>query len=275
MKKYASPPDIYPNFAQRLAGKTRFQRLVMTALPFIPRHAYHPFISELRIALRRLFTSPSRVRRKYRDLRDLRVNIGCGLSAKPEWVNLDFFPFPGVNCLHDCRRGLPFSDDSVKCIFTEHFFEHIDYIEEVPFFLSECYRVLKPGGVIRIIVPDAEKYLRAYCAEGWEEIARIRPLLPDHTDGDGSRYNTKMEVVNAVFRRYFEHKYAYDFSTLEFVLRRYGFCDVQRQSFGKSVEAELSIDKADRATESLYVEAVKPEHPGDFQASGLRGEKLH
>lgn len=261
MRKYAAPPEIYPNFAQRLAGKTRLQRLALTALPFIPRHAYHPFISELRIALRRLFISRSRERRKYRDLRNLLVNIGCGLSGKPAWVNLDLFPFPGVTCLYDCRKELPFPDDSVKCIFTEHFFEHIDYFEEVPLFLSECYRVLEPGGTIRIIVPDAEKYLRAYCAEGWEELAKVRPLRPDHSDNDESRFNTKMEVVNGTFRRYFEHKYAYDFSTLDFILRRHGFCDVQKQSYGKSGVPELCIDQPGRAPESLYVEAVKREGP--------------
>jgi predicted SAM-dependent methyltransferase len=254
--------DIYPNFEQRLVGKSGFQKLLMTALPFIPRHAYHPFISELRVALRMLVIRPSRVRRRYKDRRDLRVNIGCGLSAKSGWVNVDFFEFPEVNCIYDCRKGLPFSDNAVRCIFTEHFFEHIDYTEEVPIFLSECCRVLKPGGVIRIVVPDAEKYVRAYCAEGWEELIKVRPLRPDHTDVHfGSWFNTKMEVLNAVFRQYFEHKYAYDFTTLEFLLGRYGFCDIQKQTFGKSGLLELCIDKPDRASESLYVEAIKPNIP--------------
>jgi predicted SAM-dependent methyltransferase len=80
-----------------------------------------------------------------------------------------------VNCIYDCRRDLPFADASATVIFTEHFFEHIDYCEEVLVFLSECWRVLEPGGVIRIAVPDAEKYIRAYCSEGWEELARGRP----------------------------------------------------------------------------------------------------
>ena len=75
-----------------------------------------------------------------------------------------------------------------------------------------------------------------------------------------------MEVINAVFRRYFGHKYAYDFSTLEFVLCRYGFLDAQTQSYGKSVVPELAIDKADHAPESLYVEAVKPERSREFLA---------
>src|SRR5216683_579002 len=74
--------EIYPNFQQRLVGKNSFHRLLMTALPFIPRHAYHPFIAELRIALTRVMSRPSRVRKFYRDRRNLSVNIGPGLSAK-------------------------------------------------------------------------------------------------------------------------------------------------------------------------------------------------
>jgi predicted SAM-dependent methyltransferase len=251
-------PEIYPNFEQRLLGKTGLQKLAMTALPFIPRHAYHPFLSEVRIALTRLVHRPSRVKRLYRDLRDLIVNIGPGLSARPDWVNVDIFKFPGVNCIYDCRKALPFSDSAVRGIFTEHFFEHIDYIEEAPIFLAECLRVLQPGGVIRIIVPDVEKYIRAYCADGWEELIHVRPLKPDHTDVHfGSRFNTKMEVLNAVFRQYFEHKYAYDFPTLEYALQRVGFSDIRKQEFGKSLLPDLCIDSPDRVSESLYVEAVK------------------
>jgi predicted SAM-dependent methyltransferase len=250
--------DIFPNFQQRLANKRGLARLAMTALPFIPRHAYHPFLSELNLAVRRMANRPRRVRESYKDRRDLMVNIGCGERGKPGWVNVDLFNSPGVNCVYDCRRGLPFANNAVKGIFTEHFFEHIDYTEEVPFFLSECNRVLRQGGVIRIIVPDAEKYVRAYCADGWEDLTLVRPLNPDHSDVHfGSRFNTKMEVLNAMFRQYFEHKFAYDFPTLEFLLFRYGFSEVQNQSFGRSTLPELAIDSPDRASESLYVEAVK------------------
>jgi predicted SAM-dependent methyltransferase len=251
--------DIYPNFEQRLATKGGLARLAMMALPFIPRHAYHPFVSELNLAWRRWTTRAARVRKSYDGRRDLLVNIGCGERGKPGWENVDLFQSPRVNCVCDCRKGLPFGDNAVKGIFTEHFFEHIDYTEEVPFFLSECHRVLRPGGVIRIIVPDAEKYVRAYCAEGWEELVSVRPLNRDHSDVHfGSKFNTKMEVLNAMFRQYFEHKFAYDFSTLEFVMRRYGFSDIHNQRFGKSALPELAIDSPDRASESLYVDAVKP-----------------
>ena len=251
-------PEIYPNFEQRLVGKTWFEKFLMTALPFIPRHTYHPFLSEMRVALTRMFSRPARTRKLYRDRQNLKVNIGPGLSARPDWVNVDIFKFYGVNCIYDCRRGLPFAEGAVKYIFTEHFFEHIDYLEEAPPFLTDCYRVLEANGIIRIIVPDVEKYIYAYCAEGWEQLANVRPLRPDHTDVHfGSRFSTKMEVLNAVFRQYFEHKYAYDFDTLELALRRAGFSDIHKQAFGKSLSPELCIDNPDRVSESLYVEAVK------------------
>jgi predicted SAM-dependent methyltransferase len=254
------PLEIFPNYQQRLATRSGLSRLLLTAFPFIPRHAYHPFLSEMRIALATTMGSPARVRRAFRNRKDLLVNIGCAEEGKPGWVNVDVVRAAGVNCIYDCRRDLPFADASVRGIFTEHFLEHIDYTEELPSFLSECHRVLVPGGVMRIIVPDAERYIRAYCAEGWDDLTAVRRLNPDHTDGHyGSRFHTKMEVVNAVFRQYFEHKYAYDFATLEFVLRRYGFDEVLHQSVGQSCRPELAIDKPDRAAESLYVEAVKRE----------------
>jgi hypothetical protein len=66
-----------------------------------------------------------------------------------------------------------------------------------------------------------------------------------------------MELINVVFRQYYEHKFIFDYETLEFLLQRYGFSSVCRQSFGESLLEELEIDKPERATESLYVEAVK------------------
>jgi predicted SAM-dependent methyltransferase len=248
--------DIFPNCHERIARKRGIQRLAFTALPSVPRHAYLPFLHELRMAWRRINTGKEI--RRFKDSRDLRLNIGCGPCGKSGWINTDIDAFPGVNCFWDCRKSLPFPDNSAQCIFTEHFVEHLDYCEEIPAFLRECHRVLGPGGVVRIIVPDAEKYLQGYCRGSWEELAKVRPLGPDLSDVHfGSKYNTKMELVNVVFRQYFEHKFAWDFETMEFVLRRFGFSTVYRQSFGQSVEEGLAIDMSERASESLYVEGVK------------------
>jgi hypothetical protein len=74
-----------------------------------------------------------------------------------------------------------------------------------------------------------------------------------------------MEVVNSVFRQYFEHKWAYDFATLEFLLGRYDFCEIQQQEFGRSVLPTLCIDNPERACGSLYVEGRKPSATADPQ----------
>lgn len=191
-------------------------------------------------------------------MHDLLVNIGPGPYGKSGWVNVDIFKAEGIDCVYDCRKHLPFPDNAVRALFCEHVFEHIDYTEEAPHFLAECYRVLQPGGVVRIIVPDAETYLRAYCESGWERIAEVRQLGEDRYDPHhGGHYRTKMELINVLFRQGFEHKFLYDYETLSLLLEDAGFSQVNRRSFGESALDELKIDKSERASESLYVEAVK------------------
>jgi hypothetical protein len=113
-------------------------------------------------------------------------------------------------------------------------------------------------GVLRLIVPDAEKYLRAYCQEGWGELSKLRSLGQDHSDPFVQvQYNTKMEFINVVFRRGTQHKFAYDYETLEFLLRRHRFSVVLRQEYGQSMMKELILDQTRRASESMYVEAQK------------------
>jgi len=112
--------------------------------------------------------------------------------------------------------------------------------------------------VLRIIVPDAEKYMRAYVNGGCEELSAIRSFEADGKDPWlKCNYNTRMELINAVFRQGAQHKFAYDYETLDFLLKRFGFRMVKRQSFGKSAMPELCIDTEARASENLYVEGIK------------------
>ncbi len=83
--------------------------------------------------------------------------------------------FPSGRIFWDCRSGLPFSDGVVAAIYSEHFFEHLDLESEACPFLRECLRCLQPRGVLRIVMPDAGAYLRAYSGP-WERLAEMRPL---------------------------------------------------------------------------------------------------
>lgn len=221
-----------------------------------PRYFWMPMPFELHALGVRIRSNS--VRRRYKKRTNLYVNIGAGSQGKDGWQNVDLYPSKTINCVYDCRASLPFADNSVKIIFTEHFFEHIDYIDDVPSFLSECYRVLMPGGVIRIIVPDGEGFLRAYCADGWAALGEKREMATDHSDVRfGWRYNTKMEMINYVFRQGVQHRFAYDYPTLEYILKRAGFATVKQQQFGVSLIKDLALDMPERAIESVYAEAVK------------------
>ncbi len=253
MRKRIFHLHIYPDYGRRIERSTGPKKLLNR---LVPRHTLLPFWQELYAARVRL--TSRNTRRRYAHSRELLVNIGAGDKGRPGWINIDVLKLPGVNCVYDSRKSLPFPDNSVKAIFCEHFFEHIDYTEEVPYFLSECYRVLMVEGVIRIIVPDIERYLHGYVAEGWDTLSALRPLDAERRDFYiGNRYNTKMELINVLFRQGHEHKFAYDYETLAFLLRRYGFDEVYKQDYGQSLMPELLIDTPQRATESLYVEAIK------------------
>lgn len=61
----------------------------------------------------------------------------------------------------DVRKGLPYKDNTVKYIYASHFLEHFSR-KDAEYFLKECYRVMKKGGVIRIVVPDLQAGIKNY-----------------------------------------------------------------------------------------------------------------
>lgn len=89
------------------------------------------------------------------------MNIGCGKHYLKEWINLDCAPaFRDVQ-KHDVSSGLPFKDASVDVVYHSHVLEHLDRNEGFRL-IKECHRVLKPDGVLRIVVPDLEEIAREY-----------------------------------------------------------------------------------------------------------------
>jgi SAM-dependent methyltransferase len=200
--------------------------------------------------------------------RRLKVNIACGSRPLEGWVNIDVFPVSPSVIAWDCRRSIPLSDGSAAFVFAEHFFEHMERPNQTDRFLSECLRVLEPGGIIRLVVPDAGLYLHKYCEPGWDGLAETRPLrkengayfdywppLPRHA-ADATPYATKMEFINHVFRQFGDHRYAYDAETLIHTVSTAGFEQVAQQQFGVS-KADSCPDTKEHRSESLYVEGVK------------------
>lgn len=176
---------------------------------------------------------------------DLLLNFGCGEHRRDGWVNID--RHPRADLALDLREAFPFADGAVAEIYSEHFFEHLDYPKQAMGFLKESGRVLKGGGVFSLGVPDTEWPVKAYsCDEsGYFDLAKEK-FHPKWCD-------TKMHQLNFHFRQGEEHKYAYDFETLSSVLTRAGFVDIKRREF------DAAQDTAARRIGTLYVVARKPE----------------
>lgn len=90
------------------------------------------------------------------------LNIGCGVRFDERWLNVDLHAsHPNVQ-RHDVLSGpLPFAERSLAVVYHAHLLEHLPR-DQAPRFLRECYRLLQPGGIVRVVVPDLEGIVRLY-----------------------------------------------------------------------------------------------------------------
>jgi predicted SAM-dependent methyltransferase len=172
------------------------------------------------------------------------LNVGCGPRLHPALINLDREWCPGLDLCWDIRRPVPLPSASLRGIFTEHCLEHLTFAEGRAV-LGEFRRLLRAGGTARIVVPDCELYLDLYHRHRRGEPVRF----PGPADS-----GTAMMAVSRVFQEH-GHVAAYDAATLRVMLTEAGFLQVVPASFGSGRDPALLIDSAERAAESLYMEA--------------------
>lgn len=89
------------------------------------------------------------------------LNLGCGKQYHPSWTNIDFTTGASEVIFHDPTKNIPFGAESFEAIYHSHLLQHFSK-NYAPFFLKDCFRVLKPSGVLRIVVPDLENIARLY-----------------------------------------------------------------------------------------------------------------
>ena len=115
--------------------------------------------------------------RRYRGQRDLKIQLGCGRNVKSGWVNIDLSKEADLTV--DLRKRIPLDSDSCALVYAEHFLEHLDYPEPAMSLLREVRRILRPGGVVHIGVPDGARAIRAYVdAEFAKEHRKYRRITP-------------------------------------------------------------------------------------------------
>lgn len=203
--------------------------------------------------------------------RPVKVNLGSSLLVADGWVNVDGnlsalfagWPRPVVRAVyrlagisaqlsedeymeilgrhrfvhHNLEYGVPLPPDSADYVFASHFLEHLSrqHGEQL---MREALRVLRPGGVIRIAVPDLAFFMDRW-SEGRKELA-MDGIFEDHQLGYFAR-----------------HRYMYDHDLLAGMLERVGFDQVVRCEFRQGRVPD--IDVLDNRPGSLVVEAEKPE----------------
>lgn len=135
------------------------------------------------------------------------LNVGCGGRFHPAWVNVDAVPAsPEVQAV-DVRAGLPFGDGEFAVVYSSHVLEHLD-VNEAAGLLKQMHRVLAPGGIVRIVVPDLEAIAREYlrilgalrggirAAEAeydWIMLELLDQVARDRTGGDMARHLASAE----------------------------------------------------------------------------------
>jgi predicted SAM-dependent methyltransferase len=175
-----------------------------------------------------------------------RLNWGCGEWAQAGWINSDIKANAGVDIVTDIRDGLPIDSDSLDYAVSIHSLPEIPFAELVPA-LQELRRVLKPGGVLRIALPDLDRGIEAYQRRDTSYFK-----VPDEdAKSVGAKFVTQM-IWYGYSRSLFTHEFIAE------QLEKAGFSRVHHCSFKQTASSHPEIvDLDNREKESLFVEAVK------------------
>lgn len=213
---------------------------------------------------RHLSGTDRRTREKYfRDHHVKKLHLGCGRHVLKGWLNTDSKPISKKAICLDATKPFPFEQDIFDYVYSEHMIEHISYVQGIQL-LSESFRVLKPGGKIRIATPDLY-FFTGLCGSDKSELqkAYIKHATDRWIDYKPPRYDGTFVVNNHFYS--WGHQFLYDEETLGHSLATAGFTNISKYELNESEDKELrSLENTDRISEILYkletfiLEGVKP-----------------
>lgn len=241
------------------------------------------------------------------------LNLGCGTKTSENFVNIDWSPallvsqsallrtfatifldeqrrdrlreLKGNVLVHNLKNGIPFQTGTVDVVYHSHILEHLNR-EHVSGFLDEIVRVLKPGGLHRICVPDLEALVRRYLRN--LEVASASDMDADHDayieafleqcvrrEPYGTRHQPRVRraLENFLFgdarKRGETHQWMYDRVNLKTRLRDAGFSEIRSVAWNESSiplwresDLESGAEGQEYKPHSLYMECRKPTAPG-------------
>jgi predicted SAM-dependent methyltransferase len=176
-----------------------------------------------------------------------RLHLGSGDHHINGWINVDFSPAIQVEVVADLTREMPFRSESIDLIHSEDFIEHVD-ADAGMLVLRECHRILKNGGVMRLLTPDLRALIEEVYLHDDARHLKWCGVNLDSTD--------RCEALNMHMRMGGEHRFIYDEEHLVKRLREAGF-RVRRVSYNWSTVPDLRfLDLRDFGL-NLFLEAVK------------------
>ena len=181
-----------------------------------------------------------------------KIQVGGGKHYLKGFVNIDICEPADFLC--DVRNGIPLKSEFYEFIFSEHFLEHLDYPISVELFISECWRLLKPGGEMVIGVPNARQSIEAYIKKDikYYQEKKIRLIKKRN-----AKIDSMIDVVNYNFRDAFNHEkytmhfWAYDEEKLIKMVKRMGFTEACTWNIDVNLVNKKRLDR------TIYVKGVK------------------
>lgn len=166
-----------------------------------------------------------------------KLQIGCGKNILDGWLNCDFTPASPKAIFLDATAPFPFPDSSFDFVFSEHMIEHVPYAAGQKM-LGECFRILKPGGVIRISTPNLRNVASLMAEPLTPEKQLYIKTATDKYIPANKRYLPGFALNN--FYWDFMHYFIYDPETLSQAFEEAGFSLVQAMKSGIGSVPELS-----------------------------------
>jgi SAM-dependent methyltransferase len=205
----------------------------------------------------------------------MKLHLGCGAQTPEGWVNVDYFigarlaripvvrwivrrshafqlDWPPDVFLHDLRRPFPWRDASAGAIYASHLLEHLGR-EDGARFLRECHRVLAPGGILRVVVPDLRAIVDGYRegrSSSLDFIGALGVCAEAPTDG-------WLKRLLAPWLR-FPHRCMYDRESLLGCLREAGLEATTRAPFESRIDDLRAVESEARTTGAVIAEGTKP-----------------
>lgn len=198
-----------------------------------------------------------------------KLNLGCGGNYLSGWLNTDVVPLGDPFVHLDLTKKYIFKENTFSYIFSEHAIEHLSF-SEVLNMLSECFRVLKPKGKIRIATPDLLFLINLYRQNKsnlQDEYIKwsTNNFLPEVSSFFSEEEFLDVFVINNFFRDW-GHKLIHDFKSLSLIMSKIGFTNISRAKVSMSSDPNfIDLERHGKIIpgqfnwlETMVIEAVKP-----------------